>query len=69
MSLTSIRQRLAALASRVPTSVRVPRLAVIMAGDPDGDRKRHEAEVAGDPVLHVTLFDSDGTSQGQNAHV
>jgi hypothetical protein len=59
VNLATISRRIAALAARVPTSVRVPRLALIMAGDPDGDRKCHEAEAVGDPILRVELFDGE----------
>jgi hypothetical protein len=59
MTLYSLRQRLAALAARVPSTVRVPRLCVVMVGDPDGDRKCHEAAIAGNPVLRVELFNSN----------
>jgi hypothetical protein len=69
MDLRTISRRVAACAARIPTTKRTPKLCIVMAGDPDGDRKCHEAEAAGDPVLHVTLFDSDGTEQGENAHV
>ena len=59
MDLRTIRQRLTALAARVPSTVRVPHLAVILDGDPDAEEKRCAAEAAGDPILRVELFDGE----------
>ena len=55
-SLHSIRARLTALAVRVPKAGRVPRLAIILDGDPNADERRRAAEAVGDPVLEITLF-------------
>jgi len=56
MNLASLRARLASLAARVPKAGRVPRLAIILDGDPNADEKRRAAEAVGDPVLDITLF-------------
>jgi hypothetical protein len=61
MNLGDLRRRLDHLAGRVPSTVRVPRLCIVMAGDPDAEDKRRAAEGAGDPVLGVTLFDCEAT--------
>jgi len=66
-SLGDLLRRLDHLAGRVPSTVRVPRLCVVMAGDPDGERKCHEAAIAGDPILRVELFNSN--DQGADANV
>ena len=54
--LHSLRARLEALAVKVPKAVRVPRLAIILDGDPNADERRRAAEAVGDPVLEITLF-------------
>jgi hypothetical protein len=66
MDLRTIRQRLAALAARVPSTVRAPRLCIVMADDPDGDRRCHEAEAAGNPVLRVELFNFSDQQEQTN---
>jgi len=57
LSLHQLRTRLAALVAKLPRTGRVPRLAIIVAGDPDAEKKRGAAEAAGDPILNVTLFE------------
>ena len=58
-SLHSIRARLTALAGHLPKAVHVPRLAIILDGDPNADERRRAAEAVGDPLLEITLFNHD----------
>ena len=69
MPLSSIRQRLAALAERMPKSLRVPRLCIVTNNDPECERvaRMAEAERLDDPILDVTLFEPTDTT-ALNSH-
>jgi hypothetical protein len=63
VSLRDLRSRVSALAARVPTAMRTPRLCVVTSDEPADMRAARiaEAERAGDPILEVTLFDHNET--------
>ena len=69
MDLKSLRQRLTALAAKVPASRRVPRLCIVTNNDPECERvaRMAEAERLGDPILDVTLFEPTDTT-ALNSH-
>jgi len=60
MQFRSLVSRIRALAERIPSPTRTPRLCIITSDNAPADRaaKLAEAERRGDPILEVELFEA-----------
>ena len=60
MGIQNLAIRIRALAARVPTNKRTPKLCVVTSGDSTDIREARiaEAERVGDPILEVEFFEA-----------